>query len=172
MPLTPFHFGPAIALKAAAPAYFSLSAFTLSQILIDLEPLYYLIIDDRPLFRFWHTYAGAIVILLICVVISKPVGKGAIRLWNKIFSPGHHSRLHGINNITWKATIIGASFGAFSHVLLDSIMYDDVHPLSPWSEENVMFGALGPLALHFGLIALGTVGAFWLILMVLTNRFR
>jgi len=65
MPLTPFHFGPAIAIKAVFPAYFSLSVFILSQVLIDLEPLYFLVTDNPPLHRFFHTYAGAGVIFLI-----------------------------------------------------------------------------------------------------------
>jgi hypothetical protein len=172
MPLIPFHFGPAIALKALMPAYFSLSVFALSQILIDLEPLYFTITDQPPLYRFFHTYAGAGVICLICIVIGKPVGQLWIHGWNKLISPGHHSRLHGNDKIPFKATVIAAFIGAFSHVFLDSIMYADVHPLSPWSEQNHMLGTLNLLALHFGLIALGTVGAFWLVLMVLMNRFR
>lgn len=172
MPLTPFHFGPAIALKAAIPAYFSLSVFTLSQVLIDLEPLYFMIIGEPPLHRFWHTYLGAGVIFLICAAIGKPVGELWIRLWNKTISPGHHSRLHSNGTITFKAAVIAAFVGSFSHVLLDSIMHSDVHPLSPWSEHNAMLGTINLLMLHFGLIVLGTVGAFWLILMVLANRFK
>jgi hypothetical protein len=172
MPLTPFHFGPAIALKALLPAHFSLSVFVLSQVLIDLEPLYFMITDDPPLHRFWHTYAGAGVIFLICVVIGKPLAQVWAKWWNKIVSPGHHSRLHSNDKIPFKATVIAAFIGAFSHVFLDSIMHSDVHPLAPWSEHNPMLGTIDLLALHFGLIAIGTVGAFWLVLMVLTNRFK
>lgn len=172
MPFTPFHFGPAIALKAVFPAYFSLSVFILSQVLIDLEPLYFLITDNPPLYRFFHTYAGAGVIFLICAVIGKPVGQLWLKLWNKAVSPGHHSRLHSSDKITFKATAISAFIGAFSHVLIDSIMYPDVHPFSPWSESNILLGTIDLLALHFGLFAMGTVGVFWLVLMVLTNRFK
>ncbi|MCG6970022.1 MAG: DUF4184 family protein [Gammaproteobacteria bacterium] len=172
MPLTPLHFGPAIALKALMPAYFSLSVFILSQVLIDLEPLYFIITNQPPLHRFFHTYLGAGIICLICIVIGKPVGQWWIRWWNKSVSPGHHSRLHGKDKIPFKAVVIAGIIGAFSHVLLDSIMYDDVHPLAPWSELNPMLGVINLLTLHFGLIAIGTVGAFWLILMVLVNRFK
>jgi hypothetical protein len=35
-----------------------------------------------------------------------------------------------------------------------------------------MLGTVDLLALHFGLFVMGTVGAFWLVLMVLTNRFK
>ncbi len=172
MPVTPLHFGPAIALKAVAPAYFSLSVFTMSQVLIDLEPLFYMIIDEPPLRRFFHTCLGAGIICLICIIAGKPLGQWGIRAWNKIISPGHQSRLHGDDRITMKAAALAAVFGSFSHVFLDSLMHGDVHPLAPWSESNALCGAIDPLALHFGLFALGTVGAFWLVLMVLGNRFR
>lgn len=172
MPFTPLHFGPGIALKAIFPAHFSISVFILSQLLIDLEPLYFLITGDPPLYRFFHTYAGAGVICLICIAIGKPAGQIWIRLWNKIMSPGHHSRLHSNEKIPFKATVIAAFIGAFSHVFLDSTLYSDVHPLAPWSDNNFMLGTIDQLALHFGLFAMGTVGAFWLILMVLTNRFK
>jgi len=172
MPFTPFHFGPAMVLKAVFPAYFSLSVFILSQVLIDLEPLYFMITDDPPLHRFLHTYVGACVIFLICIVIGKPLGQLWLRLWNKTMSPGHHSRLHCNEAITFKATIISAFIGAFSHVFIDSIMHADVHPFSPWSESNFLLGTIDLLGLHFSLFALGTVGTFWLVLLVLTNKFK
>ena len=172
MPFTPFHVGPAIALKAVIPAYFSLSVFALSQIIMDLEPLYYLMIHEPPLYRFFHTYLGAGIVFLVCAVIGKPAGQLWLKIWNGMMSPGQHSRLHSPGTITVKATLIAALLGPFSHVFLDSLMYRDVHPLAPWSESNSLLGAVDLLGLHFGLIASGTVGAFWLILMALMNRFK
>lgn len=172
MPFTPFHFGPAIAIKAVIPAYFSLSVFILSQVLIDLEPLYFTIMDDPPLYRFFHTYLGAGVMFVICVIVGKPAAQLWLKIWNKMVSPGPHSRLHSPTGITYKATVVAAIIGPFSHVFLDSLMYSDVHPLSPWNEQNSMLGAIDLLGLHFGLIVLGTLGAFWLTLMALMNRFK
>jgi hypothetical protein len=37
MPVTPFHFGPSLLVKAAAPRSFSMIAFGVSQIVIDCE---------------------------------------------------------------------------------------------------------------------------------------
>jgi len=42
MPFTPFHFGPAAALKAAAPAHFSFMVFCYAQVVTDLESGFYL----------------------------------------------------------------------------------------------------------------------------------
>lgn len=172
MPLTPFHFGPAVAIKAAIPGYFSLSVFVLSQIIMDLEPLYYLLLNKPPLFRFFHTYLGAGAVFLVCLVIGKPVGQLWLKFWNKLISPGQHSRLHSPQTITYKAVLVAAILGPFSHVFLDSIMYSDVHPLAPWSDRNNMLGVINMLGLHLSLIILGTVGAFWLILMAMMNRFK
>jgi len=172
MPFTPFHFGPAIAIKAAVPGHFSLSVFIMSQVLMDLEPLYYLVTNDPPLYRFFHTYLGAGVVFLVCAIVGKPLGQLWLRVWNTLISPGSHSRLHSPGGITFKATFTAAFLGPVSHVFLDSIMYSDVHPLAPWSEHNSLFGSVDLLGLHFGLIVLGTVGTFWLILMALMNRFK
>jgi len=172
MPFTPFHFGPGIAIKAAIPAYFSLSVFILSQVLMDLEPLYYLLTQNPPQYRFFHTYLGAGAVFLVFAIIGKPVGQLWLKIWNKVASPGQHSRLHSPGEISFKATLSAAFIGPFTHVFLDSVMYSDVHPLAPWSERNNLFGAVDLLGLHFGMIVLGTVGAFWLILMALMNRFK
>lgn len=172
MPFTPFHFGPAVALKAIIPRYFSLTVFVVSQILIDLEPLYFIIIDNPPLHRFFHTYLGAGAMFIVVLIIGKPLGQLWLRLWNHSIAPGPHSRLYCHDSITYKASAIAAFIGVFSHVFLDSIMHADVHPLSPWTEHNAMLGTVNLLALHFILIALGTVGVFWLVLMALMNRFK
>lgn len=42
MPVTPFHFGPGALLHATAPRHVSFLAFCGANVLIDLEPLYYL----------------------------------------------------------------------------------------------------------------------------------
>ncbi len=51
MPITPFHFGPGAAIHAAAPRCVSFLAFCAANMLIDFEPLYYLLTghpDIRP----------------------------------------------------------------------------------------------------------------------------
>lgn len=39
MPFTPFHLGPAAALKIVLPTSFSFTVFGFTQVLIDIEPL-------------------------------------------------------------------------------------------------------------------------------------
>ena len=59
MPFTPFHFGPGAALYAMAPRQLSFLAFCAANVLIDVEPLYYMLTDQYPWHRFFHTYVGA-----------------------------------------------------------------------------------------------------------------
>jgi hypothetical protein len=59
MPVTPFHFGPGAAIHAAAPRYVSFIAFCAANILMDIEPLYYMLRQQYPLHRFFRTYIGA-----------------------------------------------------------------------------------------------------------------
>jgi hypothetical protein len=172
MPFTPFHFGPALTIKAIAPGYFSLTVFILSQVLIDLEPLYFMVIQDPPLHRFFHTYLGASAVFAVCLIIGKPIGQLWLKLWNKTIAPGHHSRLYAQPLISFKATAISSFIGAYTHVFLDSIMHGDMQPLAPWSTNNIMLGVVDLLALHFGLIVLATVGLFWLLLHTLMNRYK
>ena len=39
MPVTPYHFGAGVALKALMPRQFNLTSFVLAQVIINLEPL-------------------------------------------------------------------------------------------------------------------------------------
>jgi hypothetical protein len=43
MPFTPLHIGPGIAVKSVMPRYFSIITFGLTQIMIDIEVLVYIL---------------------------------------------------------------------------------------------------------------------------------
>ena len=57
MPATPFHFGPGLLVKAAAPRQFSMAAYSLAQVVIDIESGYYLLQHASPVHRQAHTFA-------------------------------------------------------------------------------------------------------------------
>jgi hypothetical protein len=75
VPITPFHFGPGAAIYAAAPRYVSFFAFCAANILMDVEPLYYMLTQQYPLHRFFHTYIGA------SIVAAATVGLTRIHSW-------------------------------------------------------------------------------------------
>jgi hypothetical protein len=60
MPATPFHFGPAMLLKAVIPDRFSLFIFCYSQVVMDLEVVYKILVSHQlPLHGLSHSYLGA-----------------------------------------------------------------------------------------------------------------
>ena|SRR6266480_3183034 len=143
MPVTPFHFGPGAAIHAAAPRYVSFLAFCAANILMDIEPLYYMLTQQYPLHRFFHTYIGASLVAAATVAL---------------FAAGRRIA-RNLRLPTLRAVVLGAAVGAYSHVLLDSIMHRDIRPLAPFSDANPLLGAISLSALHWSCLVLGLVGA-------------
>ena len=149
MPFTPVHMGPAAILKGLLGSHFSFVVFGGSQILIDLEPLIQLIRGSAVLHGPSHTILGAFVIGAVAAVLGKPIGQLFLRLVNfKDF------------RITWKASVIGAYLGTFSHILLDGIMHSDMAPWAPFSQHNSLLGLISAPELHYVCLAIGVVGVF------------
>jgi len=169
MPLPPFHLGPGLAAKAVAGRHFSFMVFGFSQVLIDLEPLYYLLRDDPPLHRFLHTYLGASLLLAVVLVPGKSVCDYCLRLWREVWSFLLRKDDPPPTKITWLAASAGGIFGVYSHVLLDSIMHDDIRPLAPFSQANPLFQAISMGELHVGCAALGVLGAMALFVIWVWN---
>jgi hypothetical protein len=59
MPITPFHFGPGLAFKSVTGSWFSFTVFCFAQVVIDLEPAWFMLTGDAYIHRFLHTYFGA-----------------------------------------------------------------------------------------------------------------
>ena len=144
MPFTPYHFGPALVAKGLLRNRFCLITFAISQVIIDLESLYYLVQNNWPVHRFFHTYVGATLAIFIAVALAKPTLK-ILRL-----------------KASWKAIFIASFFGGYSHVFLDSIMHRDIMPLNPFSEFNgllriVSLPLLHNLCIYSGLVGIGII---------------
>jgi len=172
MPITPFHLGPGTLIKAIIPSWFSLSAFTLTQLIIDSELAYYYLMQEEPFYRFLHSYVGASAVLTACLILGKPVCQLWLKIWNKMAASGPHSRLYVNEVIPYKSIAIGSALGVYSHIFLDSFITAELQPLYPWSTENALYGSTNLVLFHFFLLVLGTVGVFWLLLMTLTHKFR
>jgi hypothetical protein len=154
MPITPFHFGPGAAIHAIAPKHVSFLAFCSANVLIDIEPLYYMVTGQYPLHRFFHTYIGATIVMVVTALIFL----GALNLVSKIRLPN----LFQWQNLSSLPIWLGAGLGSYSHIVFDSVMHSDIAPLSPFSDANALyrFFSLGELHLFcvlaaiFGLVIL------------------
>jgi len=81
MPVTPFHMGPGVAIKAVAGRYFGLMVFGFSQLAMDIEPLVRIIRGDGMLHTFTHTYLGATLIGLVSAVVGRPICQSLLNYW-------------------------------------------------------------------------------------------
>jgi hypothetical protein len=150
MPITPFHFGPGAALHSIAPKHISFLTFCSANILIDLEPLYYLLHSQYPLHRFFHTYIGATIITSITAVIFL----SAVKLATKIKLPN----IFQWQQLTPLPIWLGAATGSYSHIIFDSVMHADIRPLAPFSEANVLYQILPLSDLHLFCVLAAIVG--------------
>lgn len=154
MPVTPFHFGPGLLIKAAAPRIFSFRVFVLANIIIDAEAFFFILINQGPFHRFLHTYLGSTIVAILCILIGKPMCYWLTGVWNKLFQG-----LSIVNGEIPKTALISASFlGSYSQVFLDSIMHGDVKPFAPFFDSNHFLQALNYVQLHLVCALTGLVG--------------
>lgn len=147
MPSTPFHFGPGGAIHILAPKRISFIAFCVSNVLTDVEPLYFIFTRQYPLHRFFHTYVGAALVAGLTVLLfvaAKSVAR-PLRLPNLLWW----------RDLTVPPVAIGAAIGTISHVVLDSIMHPDVRPFAPFSNANPLLGFVSLEVLHTACLLAG-----------------
>ena len=170
MPITPLHFGPAALAKAVTPKYFSFAVFGFTQLAMDLEPLYYLLQGVWPIHRFFHTYLGATLVAVFAVVVGKPLSELVIRLWNRRLRSSQRDWLGIAPRIPLIAAVVGALFGAYSHVFLDSIMHSDLHPFAPWWNGNGLLDLISIDHLYLLCAGSGVLGGIMLLILLLRRR--
>jgi membrane-bound metal-dependent hydrolase YbcI (DUF457 family) len=54
--------------------------------------------------------------------------------------------------------MLSAFIGTYSHVVLDSIMHSDMHPVAPFSQANTLLHMLNHSELHWFCIITGAAG--------------
>jgi len=156
VPVTPFHFGPGALVSVASPRYVSFLAFCAANVLIDVESLRNMITQQPRIHTFFHTYLGASIAAAAVVMLFIPARWLALRLPDSVF-------------LRWRAlkvppVAIGALLGAWSHVLMDSIMHADITPFAPMSQSNPLYRVIPLTALHAICVLSGVLAAAWFLL--------
>ena len=151
MPITPFHFGLGAALNAAAPKHISFLSFCAANVLIDFESLYNLWYGRHPVHAFLHTYVGATLIIGATTALFLALRWFASRFWLP--------DLFAWRALSGRQVAVGAALGAYSHIVFDSVMHEDIRPLAPFRQSNVLFDTVPLGQLHLLLVVLALVGA-------------
>jgi len=159
MPVTPFHMGPGILIKAILQGFFSLIIFGWAQILMDLQPLFVIITGQGNLHGFSHTYIGATLIALISAFTGKWIYEMVMVFINNDFTEYQKKLFDVPKKLTIGVCIVSAFIGTYSHVLLDSIMHSDVEPFYPINLENNLHFILSIENLYKLCVYTGIVGS-------------
>lgn len=152
MPATPFHLGPGLLVKAAAPRRFSMAAYTLAQVVIDLESGYYLLRGEYPVHRQAHTFFLGGLIGLLCGLIVSRVGERWARPRDVV--PEALAAEYRL-----PVAVVSGIFGGIFHSVLDGIMHPDMRPLRPFSDANPLLGLVSLRTLYLFCVITGLVGA-------------
>ena len=125
MPVTPYHFGPALGFGLPLRKYLHLPTFIVANVIVDLEPFLVLALGLRyPLHGYLHTYVSAFFLGIV-------VGSGMFLL-EPYFSPLYKAfLLKADNKLKWISFVLAGVLGIMLHVTLDSPLYSDIRPFYP-----------------------------------------
>jgi membrane-bound metal-dependent hydrolase YbcI (DUF457 family) len=159
MPITPFHIIAAAPIKAIIPRHFSWSIFALTNIFIDLEPITYFVFTGIPSHKFFHSILGATLLGLICAIYFRKLCGNYIMKWNKNLHPIDRSWLEVRNSkVNLFEALLGGLIGAWSHLVLDSMMHHDIKPFWPFLSENIFLGLLSSNSILYSCVGFFIIG--------------
>lgn len=144
MPVTPYHVGPGVLLKAVAPRAVSLTAFIGANVAIDVESVVNLLTGRFPVHATLHTFGAALGVGLLV---------GGLVAWT-----GRRVRRRSPEWATGPA-FLGGALGGLSHPLLDGIMHGDIRPFLPLTADNPLYRVVGLDVLHGACVVASVVGA-------------
>jgi len=152
MPATPFHLGPGLLIKAAAPRQFSMAAYSLTQVVIDIESGYYLLHKKFPVHREMHTFLLGGLIGILCGLLVSRLGAWMTRPRDVVGEAlAAEFRL--------SVAVISGIVGGLLHEVLDGIMYADMRPFSPFSAANPLYGLASVRMVYLFCVVTAVVGA-------------
>jgi hypothetical protein len=152
MPATPFHLGPGLLIKAAAPRQFSMAAYSLAQVVIDVESGYYLLQGEYPVHRQAHTFLLGGLIGMLCGLIVSRIGGRWARPRDAV-----HEALAA--EFRMPVAVVSGIFGGIFHSVLNGIMYADIRPFRPFTEANPLYELVSIRTLYLFCTITGLVGA-------------
>lgn len=122
MPFTPFHLGPGLLIGLLFYPYLFIPSILLGSIIVDLEPLTFLILGLPVQHLFFHTFLGATLLSLVGVIVIFLLRGVFEKVMAFFLLPQTASPL----NIT-----VATFVGAYSHIILDAFLYPEMQPFWP-----------------------------------------
>lgn len=165
MPFTPFHIGAAFLVKPVLNRCLSVITFGIAQVAMDIEPGVRILFGADVVHGPTHSILGALIVAGLVLWIAPGVCNYLQEKWSKeviYYRKSWHVRSGGVSK---GAVVVGAFFGTLSHVVLDSLIHRDIHPLSPFSQANPFMGLITHDAVYQACAIAGVLGcAVWSII--------
>ncbi len=164
--------GAALIAKPALSRNISVITFGIAQVAMDIEPGIGMLTGADVLHGPSHTILGALGIAYLVMLIAPVVCNFLLSKWNKEVT-FHKLPWLAQSEVTSKAAVkVGAFFGTLSHVVLDSLMHHDIHPLQPFSQGNPLSGLISHDGVYQLCVITGVVGAISWLMMQWLGRTR
>ncbi|MHA1303536.1 MAG: metal-dependent hydrolase [Candidatus Heimdallarchaeaceae archaeon] len=146
MPFTLYHIGFAILLIAIFPRLDFVALF-LGTVMMDIEPLIYILFGLGELHGVFHSLLGVITLFIPIVCMSKIIN---MFLESQI----------GVNvNFSWGYSIFSSLLGLLSHILFDAIIYPEMMFFYPFSQRTgFLFGLWSSRVDYLILVIMAVVG--------------
>ena len=143
MPFTPFHLGPSVLVGLLLFPLLYIPAILMGSIVVDIEPLGFLLLGLPVLHLLFHTFIGATIAAIMLSLILLPFRGilGGIMNW-----------FHLPQTTTPIRLTLATLLGAYSHVLLDAFLYPEMQPFWPLL-GNPFLGLMTSSAVYFFCIA-------------------
>ena len=130
MPATPLHFLAIAPLYFKMPTKFDITGLLTSSMFVDLELVYYFLVENHTGHGFWHSYffvltAYPIVLTVIIYLMHKKCGKTILNIYD--FFRIHPNRIsHSFKSIYFSCLVGGVShifFDMWTHNYSDYVLY-------------------------------------------------
>jgi hypothetical protein len=153
--------GAALLVKPAAKARFSVLTFGIAQIAMDVEPGIGMLLGWEVLHGQSHTVLGALLIACLVAWIAPLICTPILQRYNHEVRHYKQDWLEEPPQMDKYAVWAGALFGTFSHIVLDSLMHHDIHPLAPFSDTNPLMDLVTHDGVYQWCVLMGAVGCAW-----------
>ncbi len=166
MPFTLFHLGPALAVGLPLRKYVHLPTFIVANVVLDVEPLLVMLFRlNYPLHGYLHTFLSAIAVGLLLGYVMFHFERPLKGFYFKF-------QLETNKTLPLKSFLLAGVSGTALHVLFDSLLYSEMHPLFPYLANPMLSYHLSTLSVYMICVWLGILGITYYILLFAYSMFK
>jgi membrane-bound metal-dependent hydrolase YbcI (DUF457 family) len=140
-----------------------MAAYSLAQVVIDIESGFYLLRDEYPVHRQAHTFLMGGLIGFVCGLVVSRIGRSWARprdVVPEVLAAEFRLPIAAMSGI----------FGGVFHSVLDGIMHADIRPFRPFTDANPLYEIVSLRVLYLFCIITGLVGGVLILAQLRRQR--